>query len=84
MNLYKISQTVNNDWDTYDSAIVAAENEEEARKINPSIYVEGEWWNDDYTSGSWCSTLEQVNVELIGIAKEGTKKGIIVASFNAG
>ena len=93
MNIYKISQTVNDDWDTYDSAVVAAENEEEAKKINPDKYAEEEWWNDNYklgyyrlgyTSGSWCFTLEQVKVELIGVAKEGTKKGVIVASFNAG
>lgn len=33
MNLYLISQDVNNDYDTYDSAVVAAESEEEARGI---------------------------------------------------
>lgn len=83
MNLYKISQTVNNGWDTYDSAIVAAENEEEARRTYPSGYAEKEWWNDN-RSYSWCSTLEQVKVEFIGVAKEGIEKGVIVASFNAG
>ncbi len=32
MKLYKISQNINNNYDTYDSAIVCAENEDEARK----------------------------------------------------
>ncbi|TGE52979.1 hypothetical protein C6P18_02595 [Weissella confusa] len=33
MNLYKISQDVNDDWDTYDSAVVVAESAEAARKL---------------------------------------------------
>ena len=33
MNLYLLTQDVNMDWDTYDSAIVCAESEEEAAKV---------------------------------------------------
>lgn len=87
MNLYKISQIVNNDLDTYDSAIVAAENEDEAKKIHPSIYeenIDGMWWERDDKYSSWAFKLEQVKVELIGEAKEGTPKGIVLSSFNAG
>ena len=36
MKLYLISQSVNNDYDTYSDAVVCAENEEEARKICPN------------------------------------------------
>ena len=50
MNLYKISQSANNDYDTYDSAIVAAENEEEARKINPCKYDPYRDWETDRKS----------------------------------
>jgi|688.fasta_scaffold1373915_1 hypothetical protein len=84
MNLYKISQIVNNDWDTYDSAIVAAENEEEAKKINPCQYAVEEWWVGAREYSSWCFKLEDVKVELIGVAKEGIEKGVVIASFNAG
>ena len=35
MNLYLISQNRNNGYDTYDSAVVAAESEEKARMIRP-------------------------------------------------
>jgi hypothetical protein len=35
MKLYKIFQNINNGYDTYDSAIVCAENEEEAKRIHP-------------------------------------------------
>lgn len=39
MNLYLLSQEINNGYDSYDSFVVAAESEEEARKIHPSEYV---------------------------------------------
>jgi len=42
MNIYKISQNVNNGYNTYDSAVVYAKNEEEAKRIHPS-YI----WEDD-------------------------------------
>lgn len=87
MNLYKISQSANNDYDTYDSVIVAAENEDEARKTHPSPYeenIDGMWWDRDDKHSSWAFKLDQVKVEFIGTAKEGTPKGIILASYNAG
>ncbi len=79
MNLYKISQTENSNYDTYDSAIVAAESEEIARNIHP----DGDsYWNN--SCGSWCTTPDQVIIELIGKAIKNTKRGIILTSFNAG
>ena len=36
MNIYKLSHTINDDYDTFDSCIVIAENEEEAIKIHPN------------------------------------------------
>jgi len=81
MKLFKISQDVNNDYDTYDSAIVCAENEGEAVTIHPGgdAYEErGCFW-----LGVWCKQ-EFVKAECIGEAKVGTEKGVIVASFNAG
>ena len=71
MKIFKIWQEVNNGYDTYDSAIVVAENEEEARKSPIDIYYE--WAHPD-----------DIKVEYIGEAKEGTEKGVILASFNAG
>ncbi len=35
MNLYLISQNVNGDYDTYDSAVVAAPNEHYAKHMHP-------------------------------------------------
>jgi hypothetical protein len=83
MNLYLISQTTNDNYDTYDSAVVAAENEEEARSLNPSGgFMTKEDWEALYTS--WCNNPKQVKVMLIGKAIEGATTGVILASFNAG
>ncbi len=82
MKLFKISQDVNNDYDTFDSAIVAAETEEDARNIRPrgDERYPMEDWEVDY---DWARP-EDVKVEYIGEAKEGTEKGVILSSFNAG
>ena len=96
MNIYKISQTENQDYCTYDSAIVAAESEEEARNIHPSDknfwieyslkeylnYSVQDFWKEK--ANVWCENPNDVNVELLGKALKGTKKGLILASYNAG
>jgi hypothetical protein len=75
MKLYRISQTTNQDYDTFDSAVVSARNEDEARNMHPSGPGAGLWtWTDP----------AHVTVELIGTATRGTKAGVIVASYNAG
>lgn len=97
MKLYLISQSENGGWDTYDSVVVAAENEEDAKILNPRHHRE--WskelkgWIFVFHNGtkdteadeddSWTSP-ENVKVEYIGEAKEGTEAGVILASFNAG
>ena len=35
MNLYKLSQTENRGWDTFDSCVVCAKNEDDAKSITP-------------------------------------------------
>ena len=72
MKLWKISQDKNSEYDTYDSAIVAAVDEESARKTKVS--------EDEY---AWAAP-EFVTVDYIGEAKEDTEPGVILASFNAG
>ncbi len=83
MNLYKISQDVNDNYDTYDSAVVVAETEDKARKIHPSEY-EQQWDGTTNLYSSW-TAIENVQVEYIGIAALGLQPGtIICSSFNAG
>lgn len=71
MNLYLISQDENNNYDTYDSAVVAAKNIKEAQLTEIGSRY------------SW-TTPANVRVELIGKAKPNTEAGVILASFNAG
>lgn len=82
MNLYKIYQTVNNEYDSYDSAVVCANSEDEAKTIHPSNRLMKS--SDQGLSGSdWCS-IDDVQVCKIGVAVEGIPPGVMVASFNAG
>jgi len=85
MNLYLLKQNVNNDWDTYDSVVVAAETEDEAQKIHPRDYLHNpNWYKSINDYSSWAFKLEDVEVIFLGVAKEGTESGVILASFNAG
>ena len=84
MYLWKISQAVNNDWNTYDSAVVAADTEEEAKMIHPSTGKDIGTGNDRIYSDVWVTDPNCVQCVFLGTAKQGTLKGVIVASFNAG
>ena len=86
MNLYLIRQNMNRDYDTYDSAVVIANSEEEAKTIHP----EGYRWKDNkwrggmfYSQRTWCHP-EHVTVELIGTPTSGDVGDVLIASFNAG
>jgi hypothetical protein len=93
VNLYLISQSENNDYDTYDSAVVAAESKEDAVLVNPGTgnYAwDGEGWIFIREDGTTCqmgddwTPPKNVTAELIGVANEGTGRGSICSSFNAG
>lgn len=73
MMIYLVSQTQVDGYDTYDSVVVIAACEYDARRMNPG------GWGD-----CWCRSPDDVNVELLGFAAPGSKPGIVLASFNAG
>lgn len=75
MKLWKIWQTQVKGYDVYDSAVVAAETEEEARGTHPY---------GNFSNGGWADSPEHVAAEFIGTAAPGVEAGVIVASFNAG
>ena len=86
MKLWRISQSDNRrQYGVYDSAVVAAETEEDAKTIHPieelnfSVDDVGVW-----ASLTWVDSSKYVTAEYIGEAAEGTERGVIVASFNAG
>lgn len=74
MNIYYISQNVNNEWDTYESAVVAAPDENTARNMHPS-------GDDDYTTEMWCEPKDVI-VKYLGEAAEGIAQGVICAEFS--
>lgn len=89
LKLYLLSQNVNTDYDTYDSCVVAAKDEAQARRIHPGMYGNRLWWVPDKDGlrsqavRCWASPKE-VSVVYIGDAVIGTKVGAICSSFNAG
>jgi hypothetical protein len=99
MNLYLISQNANDDYDTYDSAVVAAKSESDARTINPCdsvTHVADGQWMGTYSGGankgkaykqdghSW---VKYSNINIIKVKYLGVtkiKRGVVLSSFNAG
>lgn len=78
MKLWMLKQTDNTGYDTFDSAIVAAEDSDSARKIHPSEHGWDTWTN------SWAISWEKVTATYIGEAAVGIEAGVILGSFNAG
>jgi len=98
MRLFKISQEINNDYDTYSDAVVCAEDEGEAQKIHPCGYLDIEEGYFGYPAGKggrtkferiscsydWVLNIKDVKVEYIGEADNKLKKGVVCASYHAG
>lgn len=73
-------------YDTYDSVVVAAFSEDDAKLINPDGSKDNVG-SDAYhhlNGGQWVCKLDQIEVKLIGIAGADVLRGVILASFNAG
>ena len=73
--LYHISQAVNNGYDTYDSAVVAAPDEQTAQNMTPT--------DEKYRYDDWAAPSD-VKVRLLGKAAFKGEAHVICASFNAG
>ncbi len=89
MRLFKISQTANTGYDTYDSAVICCGDDVQPQSFHPDGYcrwVNMQW---EYASGgrfyhsSWV-TPDQVIVEYLGEAGGNVPAGVVLASFNAG
>lgn len=90
-NLYLISQEENTGHDTFDSAVVVAETEDEAKDMNPSclgeysyLYTHFIQWDLQRAHGEWATKRENVNVKFLGEATALGFTGVVCASFNAG
>jgi len=88
LKLYLLAQNINCGYDTYDSCVVVANTEEEARRIHPhKDYFSGEHepWKDDFMS-VWAYKPEQVEVTFLGVVDNPSYSNgdVIISSFNAG
>ena len=80
MNLYLLTQNDINGYDTYDSCVVVANSEDEAKNIHPAWY---QTFGEDRCS--WTDNTDKVNCTYLGeYAGDYKKSPIICASFNAG
>lgn len=73
MKLYRVTRKGEVGWDEYDSFIVLAENEDEARRLAQTAAEEGEWQPpaNAFTKGK----CDEVNLN---------EAGVVLGSFNAG
>jgi hypothetical protein len=87
LKLYLLEQSVNQEYDTYDSIVVIAENEDRARNMTPyeDRFLDSEDYKNTW-SGSWVSykDADKIKVTYLGDAKPGSTESIVITSFNAG
>ena len=80
MKIYKIERLDDVGYEEFDSMVVSASSEDDAKSIHPR---EGDYWNNSY--GTWVEK-EDVDtllcVEYIG--EMPLNKGVILSSFRAG
>lgn len=91
--LWLVERTDRIGYDEYDSMVVAADTEEEARYTHPykaleANIVDGRFYNwvwastgDAYYDSSW--QPKELTVEYLGTTDRDIK-GVVLASFNAG
>ena len=84
MKLWLLEQRVRTGYDTYDSCVVVADTEEQAKNIHP--YDGGKTLDFlsqmDYHSGDWATDASQVTATYLGEAADGTCR-VVCSSFNA-
>ena len=80
MNLYLVTNTTAK-IDQFAAMIVAANTPEDAIRIHPAG-VNG--WQNEAIARVWTTDTTALTCVRIGTAKRGTRKGVVLASFNAG
>jgi hypothetical protein len=83
VSLYLLTQRDHLGYDAYDSMVVAAYDDNQARHTHPAIRPDSkvtDWKDYD----CWARSPESVQVRYLGVATEGIQPGILCASFNAG
>lgn len=85
MKLWLIEQNVNNGYDTYENAVVAAETEEAAVDTYPGSFEQVKS-NKEVKHNAFSAWAENKHVRAtyIGETRDGMPAGVVCASFNAG
>ena len=96
MKIYLVSQDENDSYDTFDSFICYANNEDEARTMSPreehfckwddklKKHTRCDWFDPECYNDEWASSLDNVKVEYLGEASSKLEPAVILASYNAG
>lgn len=97
--LWLIEQDERTGYDTYDSAIVVAEDEAEARGMHPfsdrgdiRANWEADRWETSRRGGDWLECAvdnwtrkpSAVRARQLGVADDNMPAGLVLASYNAG
>jgi hypothetical protein len=85
--LWHISQTENDDYDTFSDCVVVAFDEAMAKRIRPGFNSEIQYDAAErqfWTSGMWASSPGTVTAVCIGRAFDCEVPSIVCASFHAG
>jgi len=87
--LWHLSQTENDDYDTYSDCVVVAFTEEEAKRIHPRVHYsteEVQFIDEDaeYSDSSWATTVDNVTAVCLGRAFDCQVPSVVCASFHAG
>ena len=82
--LWHLSHAQGTAHDAYDSCVVAAYTEADAKRIHPE-QLDGEWWNGD-TWNNWPDWVhpDDVEAERIGVSVTHGPSSVICSSYNAG
>lgn len=98
MNIYLVQNDINNDFDTFSSVVVIAENEAKAREIHPSFFIthvkNGKWmatkqngveFESRTADEEWVpySDRDKLTVTLLGTAVEGMDSQVLCSSFRS-
>ena len=76
--LWVLTQRQNRGFDTFDSCVVAADDEASAKLITPDNT------GFRFRNPRWAYDIEHVTAEKLGVCKGNRRGTVIISSFNAG
>ena len=79
MNIYKLWQDEVRGYDTYDSCVVIAEDEQKAKDLSIKELCSGDVW---VRARKWTSNWTKIEAQFLGTSE--LPEQMVIASFNAG